>query len=211
MKTITIAAMLASETVARYKEDGETIHSAIVLVNVTTGYGDKQITAQVNCTAYGKAAEDLLNLATDYVIVTGDVELPKGELMHINNAKFYPGSPGLMLNQMSVVGNVGNEPEVMRFERGMVAKGSLAARRTKGITDWFSFEVWGRQGETIEKYVGKGSQIALAGQLKLEQWNEKQSGDLRTAYRLNADRVTLLGSKRSQETGSSNIADDDDF
>jgi single-strand DNA-binding protein len=215
MKSITIAAVRSADAAYRYADDGSgTVKAVEVAVLLTTGYGDKAITAEAICTAYGKAADALKEIDSEFIIVTGDVELPKGEAMRINNCRFYPGSMGLQLNQVSVAGNIGNEPEIQRFERGMVAKFSVAARRTKDVTDWFNCEIWGKQAEVVEKFVGKGNQIAVVGGLKLEQWNDKQTGALRTAYRFNMDRLTLLGGKRTQEsapTQGEQTSYEDDF
>lgn len=216
MKSIVIAATISADPAYRMKEDGQTVHSVLLSAFVTTGYGDKAITAEVICTAYGKAAVDLKEIKSEFIIIEGDVELSKDKPMHINNARFYPGSMGLQLNRISVAGNVGNEPEIQRFESGnVVSKFSIAARRTKEITDWFNLEIWGKQAETVEKYVGKGNQVAVVGSLKLEQWKDKTTGELRTAYRFNGDRLTLLGGKRTQETQSqsqpNNGYEDDDF
>lgn len=203
MKSITIAAVRSADPMYRYADDGSgVVKSVEVAVLLTTGYGDKSITAEAICVAYGKAADALKEIDSEFIIVTGDVELAKDQPMKINNARFYPGSMGLQLNQVSVAGNIGNEPETRRFERGMVAKFSVAARHTKDITDWFNCETWGKQAEIVEKFVGKGNQIAVVGQLKLEQWTDKQTGALRTAYRFNMDRLTLLGGKRTQESAS---------
>jgi single-strand DNA-binding protein len=214
MKSITIACVQSSDAAFLYKEDS-TVKSVQVLVSVTTGYGDKAITAEVMCTAYGKAAEALQEMPSAHMIVVGDMEMPKGEPMRINNAKFYPGSMGLMLNQIAIAGNIGNPPEIQRFESGnIVAKFSVAVRRTKTETDWFNGEIWGKQAEVVENYVGKGSQCAIVGQLKLEQWNDKTTGALRTAFRVTGDRLTLLGGKRTQETesqGTGTSYDDNDF
>lgn len=213
MKSITIAAVRSADPIYHYGADNA-VKSVEVAVLLTTGYGDKSITAEAICVAYGKAADALKELDSEFIIVTGDVELTKDQPMKINNARFYPGSMGLQLNQVSVAGNIGNEPEIQRFERGMVAKFSVAARRTKDIADWFNCEIWGKQAEVVEKFVDKGNQIAVVGQLKLEQWNDKQTGALRTAYRFNMDRLTLLGGKRTQEsapTQGEQTSYEDDF
>jgi single-strand DNA-binding protein len=215
MKLIIIGGVIASDAVYRYKEDGRTIHSAVLSAFIQTGTADKGVAREVIVTVYGKAAADLKDLPDAHVIIEGDIEMPKGKPMEINNARIYPGTMGLALNRVSIAGNVGGDPEIQHWESGNTsAKFSVAARRTKEITDWCNFEIWGKQAETVSKFVTKGSQVGVVGQLKIEEWTDKSTGELRTAFRFVGDRLTLLG-KRVQATASTQAEqagyDDNDF
>lgn len=197
MKSITIAALISSEPEYTYNAQTDTIKSATFQAQIATGYNEKRVTAEISVTVYGKQAEALQEVNPN-VIISGDMELNKNQPMHINNAKVYPGAIGLMLNQVSIAGNVGGEV-TYNAEVG-VAKVSLATRRTKEVTDWLNCDIWGKQGETANNYLASGSQCAIGGQLKLETWNDKLTGERRIGYRVTADRLTLLGGKRTQET-----------
>lgn len=103
------------------------------------------------------------------------------------------------MNNVILIGRVGGEPEVRKFESGTVkAKLTLAVnRRNKKDEkpDWFDLEAWGKTAEVIEKYVGKGKQIAVKGHLKFERWADKQTGAERSRAVIAIDEIELLGSK----------------
>jgi single-strand DNA-binding protein len=102
------------------------------------------------------------------------------------------------VNQVTIVGRVGQDPELRYFESGnSLASFSLAVNRpTKNKeTDWFDIKLWGRQAEIAGEYVRKGSLVGILGQLDFESWNDKNSGDLVTKPVIAATDLRLLGSK----------------
>jgi single-strand DNA-binding protein len=108
----------------------------------------------------------------------------------------------MSLNVVTLVGRVGGDPETRRFESGnMKTSATLAVNRpTKSDQpDWFALEFWGKQAETVEKYVNKGSLIGVKGALKIETWTDKSTGALRSKPVILVDRLDLLGSKRDNE------------
>jgi len=77
-------------------------------------------------------------------------------------------------NKVQLIGNVGNEPEITNLESGKkVAKFSIATNESykdsKGgkvtNTQWHNIVAWGKIAEIVEKYVGKGKEVALEGKL----------------------------------------------
>jgi single-strand DNA-binding protein len=55
--------------------------------------------------------------------------------------------------------------------------------------------VWGEQGENVNKYLSKGSQVTVQGYMKEDSW-ETESGERRTKMALTASYV-LFGAKPS--------------
>jgi single-strand DNA-binding protein len=123
----------------------------------------------------------------------------------------------MSLNVVTLVGRVGGEPETRRFESGnMKASATLAVNRAAkdAQPDWFNLEFWGKQAETVEKWVHKGSLIGIKGALKLETWTDKSTGALRSKPVVLVDRLELLGSKKDNEAAMGNSGGggyDDDF
>jgi single-strand DNA-binding protein len=123
----------------------------------------------------------------------------------------------MSLNVVTLVGRVGGEPETRRFESGsMKTSATLAVNRpTKSDQpDWFNLEFWGKQAETVEKYVTKGSLIGIKGALKIETWQDKSTGALRSKPVILVERLDLLGSRRDNEApmgGGNSGAYADDF
>ncbi|GAL67994.1 single-stranded DNA-binding protein [Jejuia pallidilutea] len=73
-------------------------------------------------------------------------------------------------NKVQLIGNVGNEPEITNLDSGKkVAKFSIATNESykdsKGEkvtnTQWHNIVAWGKIAEIVEKYVGKGKEVAL--------------------------------------------------
>ncbi|MEN9446628.1 MAG: hypothetical protein RL728_1140 [Bacteroidota bacterium] len=87
------------------------------------------------------------------------------------------------LNQMQIIGNVGNEPEVKVLDGGkVVAKFSVATsdnyKDKEGNlverTDWHNITAWGKTAQFIEKYVKKGSKVFIQGKHKTESYDDKE-------------------------------------
>ncbi len=111
------------------------------------------------------------------------------------------------VNQVTVIGRVGQDPELRYFESGnSLATFSLAVNRpTKNKeTDWFDIKLWGRQAEIAGEYVRKGSLIGIVGQLDFDSWNDKTSGDLVTKPVIAGTDLRLLGSKNDNVNPNNN-------
>ncbi len=103
----------------------------------------------------------------------------------------------LNLNQINLVGRIGQDPEIKYFDSGSVlAKVNLAVnRRSKDeAPNWFPLEFWGKQAEVVANYVRKGSLIGIEGELKLDEWNDKETGILRSKPVIRVNRLELLAS-----------------
>lgn len=89
------------------------------------------------------------------------------------------------LNKVQLIGNLGQEPNVINFENGgLKAEFSLAtqdgykdqAGQWQTVTDWHRCYAVGKLAETIEKHVTKGMRIYVEGKLKTRSWNDPQKG-----------------------------------
>ena len=76
-------------------------------------------------------------------------------------------------NKVQLIGNVGDNPKSHTFESGKkVIRLSLATNENYLAngekvqqTEWHNLVAWGKQAEIIERYVTKGSEIAIDGKL----------------------------------------------
>lgn len=77
-------------------------------------------------------------------------------------------------NSVQLIGRLGNDPEIKTFESGKkMASISLATNETytnnKGEkvedTQWHNLVAWGKKADIAEKYLKKGSEIAIEGKL----------------------------------------------
>ena len=106
-------------------------------------------------------------------------------------------------NKVQLIGNVGNEPEITNLESGnKVAKFSIATNESykdsKGEkvtnTQWHNIVAWGKIAEIVEKYVGKGKEVALEGKLTSRSYETKE-GEKRYVTEVVIDEILLLGIK----------------
>lgn len=81
---------------------------------------------------------------------------------------------GRSVNRVTLVGNVGSDPEVRSTQKGTrVAHVSLATNRewtADGVeqrrTDWHRLTFWGGPVETVRTYVRKGTRMYVEGRLE---------------------------------------------
>lgn len=74
-------------------------------------------------------------------------------------------------------------------------------------TAFVDVSVWGKQAETLQEYLDKGSFILVEGRLKMDRW-ETSEGLTRTKIRVTASRINLTP-KQSAAVGAS-VSDDED-
>lgn len=110
------------------------------------------------------------------------------------------------MNQLTLVGYAGSDPTVKRVQNketgdpGIVAKFNLAVNppRQSEEPNWFALEFWSRNAEVVEEFVKKGSLIEVTGSVRMEFWQDRQTGDDRARPVVRVDRLQLLGGKRPE-------------
>lgn len=111
----------------------------------------------------------------------------------------------MSLNVVTLVGRVGQDPDVKYFESGTVkCRLTLAVRRptrNSDEPDWFTLELWDKTAETAANYVRKGSLIGVKGSLKFDHWQDRASGVKRSTPIIRVERLDLLGSKQDTASG----------
>jgi len=85
-------------------------------------------------------------------------------------------------NKVQLIGNLGNDPEIVNLESGKtLAKFSIATNESyknaqgEKVTDtqWHNIVAWGKTAQIVEKYVGKGKEVAIEGKLTTRSWEDK--------------------------------------
>ncbi|MFL2640095.1 MAG: single-stranded DNA-binding protein [Dehalococcoidia bacterium] len=103
------------------------------------------------------------------------------------------------LNRMTVIGNLGGDPEMRYTPNGRpVTSFSVATTNRYTVegeqreeTQWFRISTWNRTAEVCNQYLSKGSKVYVEGRLQGRQW-EGQDGVARFSMEINADRVLFL-------------------
>ena len=85
-------------------------------------------------------------------------------------------------NKVQLIGNLGNNPEVKSTEKGKkFAKFSIATsefyKNANGEkvkeTQWHNLIAWGKVADIVEKYLIKGSEVAIEGKLTHSNYTDK--------------------------------------
>ncbi len=111
------------------------------------------------------------------------------------------------VNKVILIGNLGRDPE-MRYTQGgePIANFSLATSENwtdKGgqkqeRTEWHRVEVFGKTAQVVRDYCTKGKQVYLEGNIRYEEWTDKD-GNKRNTTKIRVSgpnsRLVLLGSR----------------
>lgn len=87
-----------------------------------------------------------------------------------------------MNNNVMLVGHVGAPPETQIFEKtgAKLSSFSLAVKMLAGSekerTVWFKIKAWGPVADRVEKYVTRGRELVINGQLDIETYNSPEKG-----------------------------------
>ena len=109
-------------------------------------------------------------------------------------------------NKVILMGNLTRDPELRYTPKGMaIAKLGLAVNRVwttetgekKEEVTFVDVDVFGRTAENIGQYMRKGRPILIEGRLRLDQWDDKQTGQKRSKLGVVAETVQFLGSPRA--------------
>jgi single-strand DNA-binding protein len=117
-------------------------------------------------------------------------------------------------NSMTIVGNVGRDPE-MRYTQAGVAVCSFSVAVTQRFgsgetrtekTQWVRCSAWNKQAETANSIIKKGQQIMVVGSAEVSAYLDK-SGQPQASLELRVNVFQLLGKKEDNGAGASDEGD----
>jgi single-strand DNA-binding protein len=102
-------------------------------------------------------------------------------------------------NHVVLIGRLTRDAELRYTASNMaVCKFSIANnQRRKKDNAWvdeahfFDVTLWGKTAESLHKYLVKGKQVAVEGQLRRDRW--EKDGQARSKVEINANNIQLLG------------------
>jgi single-strand DNA-binding protein len=112
------------------------------------------------------------------------------------------------VNKVTLLGNVGKDPEVKFLPSGTaVANLTLAtSERTKDKggewqdrTEWHNLTAYQRTAEIIRDYVKKGSKIYVEGRIQTRSWDDQASGQKKYRTEIIINELVLLSSRGEGE------------
>src|SRR5487761_2363460 len=118
-------------------------------------------------------------------------------------------------NKVILVGNLTRDPELRYTPKGTaIAKIGLAVNRVwtneagekKEEVTFVDVDIFGRTAENVGQYMRKGRPILVEGRLRLDQWDDKQTGQKRSRLGVVAETVQFLGSASGAAEGGAPAA-----
>ena len=101
------------------------------------------------------------------------------------------------INSVTLLGRLGKDPE-LRFTNGgaSVCEFSVATDRgSRGddkVTDWHKVIAWEKQAEVASKFLKKGSEVCVQGEVRYGKFKGKDGVERHTTE-VKAHRLTLIG------------------
>jgi single-strand DNA-binding protein len=108
-----------------------------------------------------------------------------------------------MNNTVNLIGHLGQDPDIKSLESGKtLAKFSVATnskyKNSEGElindTQWHNIVAWGKTAEIAEKFLKKGSHVAIEGRLNNRQY-ESSEGETKYVTEVVASELVLLDKK----------------
>jgi single-strand DNA-binding protein len=106
-------------------------------------------------------------------------------------------------NKVQLIGNLGNNPEIITLESSKkLAKISIATNETyknaqgEKVTDtqWHNVIAWNKTADIIEKYLQKGSEVAIEGKLTSRSYDDND-GNKKYITEVVCNELLMLGGK----------------
>ncbi len=109
-----------------------------------------------------------------------------------------------------LIGNLTRDPEVKYLPKGgPVAEFGLAVNRSYMLdngekreeTTFVDIVMYNKLAEIVEKYLKKGRSVFVEGRLKLDTWDDKQTGQKRSRMRIVGEVMQMLGGREASAVG----------
>ncbi len=116
------------------------------------------------------------------------------------------------LNKVMIIGNLTRDPELKYTPKGSaIAEIGVAVNRNyttdsgekREETTFVDIVLYGRLAEIAGEYLKKGRSAYFEGRLKLDTWDDKQTGQKRSKMRIVGESLQLLGGREGGRDNSS--------
>jgi single-strand DNA-binding protein len=110
------------------------------------------------------------------------------------------------LNKVMLIGNCTRDPEIRYTPKGTaVTELGLAVNRRYSADNgerreevtFIDVTLWGKTAEVAAQYLKKGRPLFVEGRLRLDSWDDKQTGQKRSKLSVVGENIEFLGSRES--------------
>jgi single-strand DNA-binding protein len=116
-------------------------------------------------------------------------------------------------NKVILLGNLTRDPElrylpsqmaVVDFGIAVNHKFRTAQGEDREEVMFIDCSAFGKQAEVIKQYCQKGKQLMVEGRLKLDSWDDKQTGQKRSKHKVTIENFQFVGSREGGGGGGGN-------
>jgi single-strand DNA-binding protein len=107
------------------------------------------------------------------------------------------------LNKVMIIGNLTRDPELRYTPKGQAVVDLALAMNRRYVVDgekreevtYVDVTFWGKGAEIISQYMKKGNPMYIEGRLRLDQWDDKESGTKQSRLKITGEEFQFLGGK----------------
>ena len=107
------------------------------------------------------------------------------------------------MQQLLIAGNIGKDAEIRRLQNGdpvcnfsVAVDGGKDKQGQRRDSTWYDCSLWGKRGESLAPYLGKGGKVTITGRPTVRVHDGK-------AYLgVNVDQITLQGGSERNNEGN---------
>ena len=109
------------------------------------------------------------------------------------------------VNKVILIGNLTRDFDLRYTPKGTaIADSALAVNRRykldsgeqKEEVTFIDFSFWGKAAETLTKHLRKGDPLYMEGHIKMESWDDKNTGQKRSKLKIIGEEFQFLGGPR---------------
>jgi len=120
------------------------------------------------------------------------------------------------VNKVVIIGHLGRDPEIRHSQQGTPVTNFSIATSENWIdkntgekqekTEWHRVVAFGKQAETLEKYLSKGSQVYIEGRLQTRTYDKE--GQTHYITEVVANNFQFLGARSDKSSNHTQIQND---
>lgn len=118
------------------------------------------------------------------------------------------------LNKVLLIGRLGKVESRTTQTGDVIVNASLATsynnKKGEQVTEWHNLVFFRKVAEIADKFLNKGMQVYIEGQLKTEKYQAKDGSD-RYTTKVIVDQLKMLGSKKDNENNAKEETKSQDY
>ena len=101
-----------------------------------------------------------------------------------------------MLNDVTLIGNLGRDPELRRSNKDLAITTFSVATKHRDETTWHNIVTFGNLAENMAKMLSKGSLVAVKGRISIKTY--EKDGQQRKSMEIVSNSIQILSRKEPQ-------------